>query len=1433
MRRLNHPLLVLFASILFTVTATIARAETPKPNIVFILTDDHRWDATGESDAGWVRTPNLDRITASGTHFKNAFVTLAICSPSRAACLTGRYGSANGVTEIGKSRIKDSEVTFAQSLQNIGYQTAVTGKWHLGNKPEDCGFDFASTCWSNGTWYDRKFTVAGETKVMPGFVDDVTADESIRFIREASQNEEPFLLWMNTQVPHMDHHHQWPAKQAYLDQYEAAEMPLPETWNDDLSGKPEYLKTARNRTQALAYGYDDPANIRQHAKEYFASVQQMDAAVGRVLDEIESLEIRDNTWIIFMGDNGWMLGEHGMTSKVLPYEESMRVPMAIAGPNTKTQVVSELVLNIDLTATIYDLAGLPIPESLHGRSLLPLVRAEKPADWRTSFLYEAPSRQLGSQPLWAVRNARWKYIETEIDGDGTFAELYDLDHDSIEQGNVAKDPANAKAVEEFSNQLREYRRDIGVGEMTLVSEDQTEIETQKEPQAESVTDAERQAESLSNSDEKVRNDIHISGVYPHLTAYGIYSQNGGHYIPGHNECGIGAIVPWAGKLWMVNYAPHQPNGSEHKLFSIGEDLQSLTVHPESVGGTPAGRMIHAESNQLLIAHYLIDAEGNVRVISPADMPMRVTAITRHLTDPENMVYYVDMEGAIWEANVHTLAVKRLFKKPVPGWHGKGAYVSQGRLVVSNNGELHAGTYDDLVVGGAAKNSEERGVLAEYDGENWKIIERRQYTEVTGPNGIAGGSDGNDPIWTMGWDRRSVRLKVLDDGTWHTYLLPKAAFCNDASHGWYTEWPRIREITDGRWMMDMHGMFFDFPKTFTSQNSAGIKPIGSHLRYIPDFCAWNDKLVLATDETSIQGNHLAGQPQTNLWFGNYEDLKEWGPASGYGGPWIEDKVTANTPSDPFLVTGFDRRVLHLATGRTKPVDGDAALRASDQLEIRSMPDRLAVLPRVTVPRGDWHRAAKGYSFDVDQPVTVFLAVDQRGNPTLDPAWKLTDMALFWGKNFQDVVYQRSFEPGTITIPENATEHQPGSFGMPHTAFVLASNSSELNIKTDRSSIVTRPAEQRIASNDATPVTFALQVDRRGDGNWVDYESVEVPAAGYVAYELPEDFDAIWLRLKTNRDCVATAYLHQTSAEFVDGKESENQTLFAGLASLHDDQARSALVYAAQRNRNLRVIASEDRFFDFTKTGFEFKADAADPKLAKLLSVDPQFTVDEASVILKHGGKRLRLPKGNAAYDKPFASGWPRDVREVESERVLANIHGTFYEVPLVINGAPPAFNLMRPVSSHAKQIADFCTWNGLLVLTGVRADAENDGHVFADAKQDAALWFGGIDDLWKFGKPVGHGGPWLNTKVKAGQPSDPYLMKGYDRKTLSLSHGSDEAVTMHVEVDITGDGHWHRYKSFDVPKSETLEYSFPSAFSAAWVRFVSSNATTATAQLNYD
>lgn len=923
-----------------------------------------------------------------------------------------------------------------------------------------------------------------------------------------------------------------------------------------------------------------------------------------------------------------------------------------------------------------------------------------------------------------------------------------------------------------------------------------------------------------------RTDLFISGVYPHLTTYGIYSQNGAHLLSGHDECGIGAIVPWAGKLWMVNYAPHKPNGSEHKLYSVDEDL-NLTIHPESVGGTPAGRMIHRESNQLLIGHYLVDASGKVRVISPAVMPGRITAIARHLTDPANRVYYCDMEGMLYEANVHTLEVTKLFHKPVPGWHAKGGYTSQGRLVWANNGEHAAGNYKELLVGGPAQNADEAGVLAEWDGTDWRIIERRQFCDVTGPGGIYGAPNDRSPLWAIGWDRRSLRLKLLDGDQWFTFLLPKASHNNDPRHGWYTEWPRIREIGRGRMMMDMHGMFFDFPKTFSAVSTAGLRPIARHLRYVPDFCDWNGRLVLATDETSIQGNPMAGQPQSNLWFGQYEDLKKWGPADAYGGPWVADKIEAGAASDPFLIAGFNRRVLHLALGgETSEPPAGAQLRATDGLEITSIPRSLAVLPRVTIVRGNYHKPAPGYSFRVNRPVTVYLAVDVRGNPDLGPDWTKTDLAILWGGSYRDFVYRRDFAAGLVEITGNATEHKPGSFGMPHTAFI-ACEVDDLTIEPSEEARVTVPPPSEASDALKTgPVRFALEIDKKGDGRWTEYTTIEIPEEGYVCHYLPAELDAEWIRLTPDKDCVATAYFHLTDKDSAPVDES----LFAGLAEADAPQVRAAKVYAAKRNRNLRVIAGGDRHFDFVKETFAFRSEETDEELAELLEVKPEFVVDEASVVVTRGRQKLRLPKGHEAYDEPFASGWPRGTREVESERYLTNIHGTFYEIPRA-DGSVPAYEQMRPVSSHSKQITDFCTWNGLLVLAGVRPDAKADGHVFADAEKGTALWFGGIDDLWQLGKPVGHGGPWKDLAVKAGEPSDPYLTTGYDRKTLTLR--ADRDVTVTIEIDVDHQSGWRRYQTVPLKAGAEWTYRFPPAFSAHWIRFTTDADCTATAWLVYE
>lgn len=795
----------------------------------------------------------------------------------------------------------------------------------------------------------------------------------------------------------------------------------------------------------------------------------------------------------------------------------------------------------------------------------------------------------------------------------------------------------------------------------------------------------------------------ISGVYPHLTTYS-HARVNGKYGFG-NECGIGAIVPWQGKLYMVNYAAHEPKGSEHKLYMVDED-KNMEIYPGSVGGTPAARMIHSESEQLLIGHYLIDKKGFVRTIPIEQMPGRITAIARHLDDPANKVYYYDMEGMLYEANVHTLEVKKLYHNPLPGWHGKGAYTAQGKLILANNGEAGENNKHWQVSADGQKGPGKYGVLAEFDGRNFLIVERKQFTDVTTRHGVEAVPNDSSPLWAMGWDKRAVRLKVMEEGRWSTYLLPKATYNNDPSHGWFTEWPRIRKIGEGKMMMDMHGMFFDFPATFSKYNSAGIRPIASHLRYIPDFCSWNGQIVLATDESSIQGNLLTGQPQSNLWFGTKGDFKDWGPATAYGAIWLNDIVSANNVSEPFLLAGFEQRMAHII------------------------------------------------------------------------------------------------------------------------------NHSEDSL------------------------SFVIQLDAEGNGRWVDYRNFQLKGKAYEAYIFPEELRGEWIRLKPLTDGNASFVLHYTARRFVEKEKYVG--LFEGLAEVDTkNEILAAKLYSNRDNYNLSCYTSilkEGKSvgrgeYEFRKFTFDFVPGITDKQAARALETKVHYSpkmqfnakeaekhllknlwsVDEASVILHTSQGNLRLPKGNLVFD---GMKTVRCVREVESERELANIHGTFYELPLIHVGKEPLFKMMRPVSSHQYYIDDYNTWNGLLVLSGLKKDAKASNSVYISQKGDAGLWFGGIDDLWKMGKPVGKGGPWLETSVKAGEKSDPYLMTGYDKKTLTLRADRNVKISVWLTVSHYLQDEVH-YKEFALKAGEKYEYVFPAGFSAHWVRFSADRDCIATAQLVYE
>ena len=790
----------------------------------------------------------------------------------------------------------------------------------------------------------------------------------------------------------------------------------------------------------------------------------------------------------------------------------------------------------------------------------------------------------------------------------------------------------------------------------------------------------------------IEGSFNVSGIYPHLTTYTHARVNGiNSYVAGREqqECGIGAIVEWAGKIYMINYGAHELKGSEHKLYIVDKDLKMEIFHG-SVGGTPAGRMIHKESNQLFIGQYAIDSKGTIRVIDIKKMQGRITAIARHLIDPVNKVYVYMMDGALWEVNVNTLEPKLLYKNPLPGWHGKGAYTSQGKLILANNGET-TGELEPVsewqIDSTGMIGKEKYGILAEFDGAKFTVVERKQTTDVTTKNGINAILNDQSPLWTIGWDKRSLRLNVMENGRWNTFLLPKAAYNNDPSHGWFTEWPRIREINDGKFMMDMHGMFFNFPGTFSVKNSAGISAIGSHLRYIPDFMYSNGKIWLGTDQTTIQGNPLAGQGQSGPWIGSVDELSKWGPATAYGSLFIEEKIDANKPSLPIIFNGFDNRILHLI------------------------------------------------------------------------------------------------------------------------------NQSSVSAE------------------------ITLQIDKQGNNQWQNLKTIKVGANGYEYILFDKATSASWIRLVSNVTIPKfTASLHYTDSGLRNSNEGTD--MFGGLADInYVGNVSHAKLYANKTNFNLTAFAGklidgkfvESNVYNLDKYSFNFKNVNTDSTNAvKCLSNERIWYEDSASVILKLKTYRLRLPKGKGTY---LPDSY-RNIREVTSERLLANIHGSFYEVPLEVVKKEPLYKLMRPIATHNKQNSDFNTWNGLLLMSGVKADVTASDHIIKDSGNNIGLWIGDIDDIWKFGHPVGEGGPWKNTEVAADSLSDMYLMTGYDKKTLTLTANKDVNITvlLHTTQYSTSPV---VYKVFAVKAGQTVTHEFPIGFSAHWLQVKADKNCKATAWLVYE
>lgn len=412
------------------------------------------------------------------------------------------------------------------------------------------------------------------------------------------------------------------------------------------------------------------------------------------------------------------------------------------------------------------------------------------------------------------------------------------------------------------------------------------------------------SQSATQEIQTVKPPFHINGVFPNLTVLGPMQSR--------SESGVGALIPWADKLWMIGYVAHI-KGSRIGLYEINDDF-TMRKHPESVTGTYANRFTTRHSNYAIIGPHIIDTNGNVRTYKEL-AKHRLTATMSHLTDPKNKVYFLTMEGLLFEASTNedmtvTLLFDLVKELEIPANcqpHFKGGFTGLGRVIVANN------TYDQLDY----NNEAHGGRLAEWDGKKWRILEKTAFVEVNGKmsNQMNGRSIYGNPIFATGWDNKSVILKALNDYStdWKTYRLPKGSHSFD--HTWNTEWMRIREAQTERFIMDIFGIFYELPMMAYGGEVWGIKPISYHLRIVPDFCFWRGMLVLGGDQT----DYGSGQPQSGLLFQNIDDLWKYGKPTGWGDLWRDETIKANQLSDPFLMTGFDKKTIHFKNNSTTDVE----------------------------------------------------------------------------------------------------------------------------------------------------------------------------------------------------------------------------------------------------------------------------------------------------------------------------------------------------------------------------------------------------------------------------------------------------------------------------------------------------------------------------------
>lgn len=473
-----------------------AADKSSRPNILFIMSDDHAYQAISAYGSRVNQTPNLDRIARDGMRFDRCFVTNSICGPSRAVILTGKYNHLNGFTTNQKS-FNGAQQNVAKLLRAGGYQTAIIGKWHLVSDPT--GFDHWQILQGQGPYYNPVLKTPNGPVRHEGYTTDIITDEALKWLKEGRDKEKPFFLMYQHKAPHRN----WQPAPRYLDKYKGVTLPEPDTLFDNYEGrgkaaKDQQMSIAKDLTPhdlklvpqqglspeqqevfTLAYAEEnaefEKANLQgddlvrwkyqRYVKDYLRCIDAVDENVGRVLDYLDESGLADNTVVIYTSDQGWYLGEHGWYDKRWMYEESFRTPLMVRWPGKikPGTVNTDMVMNLDFAQTFLDIAGLDAPDDMQGRSLRSIFEGKTPDDWRKSVYYhyyEFPQPH-HVHPHYGVRTERYKLIHFYTLDEW---ELYDLEKDPKELKSVYADPAYADTVAELKKELtrlREYYKDDG------------------------------------------------------------------------------------------------------------------------------------------------------------------------------------------------------------------------------------------------------------------------------------------------------------------------------------------------------------------------------------------------------------------------------------------------------------------------------------------------------------------------------------------------------------------------------------------------------------------------------------------------------------------------------------------------------------------------------------------------------------------------------------------------------------------------------------------------------------------------------------------------------------------------------------------------------------------------------------------------------------